>query len=351
MPIKGPRGSVFHSSGPKHSRHKPTKKYLEAYWPYIPMVVIIIIGLFWGSYKPQHKTTVNGVLAYATDTTSGGLLQNTNAQRASNGESGLTLNSKLNSAAQAKANDMVARDYWSHTTPDGQQPWIFISNAGYSYSKAGENLAYGFATSADTVTGWMNSAPHRANILDSSFTEVGFGIANAPNYVGTGQETVVVAMYARPQVLGATSSTTPAAPGSSNNSNARSGAAASSGAAQPSSSPTPEPTTPTTVDSPPAEKKVARPVTSAGPIQNEPASLAITRGQTVTGGRVPWIVSLAGFIASIAVILLLIRHGVEVKKVFKKGEKFALQHPVFDTAMVSAMMIAYVLSSTSGVIR
>ena len=79
------------------------------------------------------------VLAYATNVSHSGLLSYTNQNRSANGLAGLTLQSQLNSAAQAKANDMVAKDYWSHTSPDGRQPWDFITAAGYSYSTAGEN--------------------------------------------------------------------------------------------------------------------------------------------------------------------------------------------------------------------
>ncbi len=55
-----------------------------------------------------------------------GLLISTNTERSSNGLPALSINDKLNQAAQAKANDMVARDYWSHNTPDGQEPWVFF---------------------------------------------------------------------------------------------------------------------------------------------------------------------------------------------------------------------------------
>lgn len=134
--------------------------------------------------------------AYATEMSRSGLLSSTNIQRSNNGQSSLTINSKLNQAAQAKANDMVARNYWSHNTPDGKEPWVFFDAQGYIYTKAGENLAYGFDNSSATVIGWMNSPSHKANLLDSTFTEVGFGFANSSDYVTTGEETIVVAMYA-----------------------------------------------------------------------------------------------------------------------------------------------------------
>lgn len=353
MPIKGHRGSVTHSTGPRSHKHKPTKKYLEAYWPYLPMVVIVIVGLFFGSYRPKPQPTFNdsGVLSYATDTTSGGLLQATNTQRANNGQTGLTINSQLNSAAQAKANDMVTRNYWSHTTPDGQQPWVFINNTGYKYSKAGENLAYGFVTSVDTINGWMNSAPHRANILDAAFKEVGFGIANSADFVGTGQETVVVAMYATPLAPTASKSAAPTAGPAANLSQV-------AGSNTPTS-PT-QPTAPSTTNDTASvaesnkadeTKRTTQPVTTATPAQAEPASLAVTRAQTIAGAKTPWLVSVIGLLASLAVIFLLLKHGWQVKKVLRKGERFALHHPVLDTALVSVIMIAYALSNTTGFVR
>src|SRR5947209_5774678 len=129
----------------------------------------------------------------------GSLLAYSNNQRAAAGEGYLSLNGALDSAAQAKANDMVAENYWGHYSPSGASPWTFISNAGYGYSAAGENLAYGFASSADVITAWMNSAEHRANLLNGGYVDVGFGIANSPDYVGTGPETIVVAEYGTPR--------------------------------------------------------------------------------------------------------------------------------------------------------
>ncbi|MBI3624512.1 CAP domain-containing protein, partial [Candidatus Saccharibacteria bacterium] len=189
MPVK--MGRLRHTRSPKH---KHTKRYLQTYWPYLPMLLIVLIGLILGGARPSHRFN-RGVLGYATDVKVSGLLQATNDQRSAQAVAKLKLNDQLDSAAQAKANDMVTRNYWSHTTPDGQQPWIFIQQAGYTYIKAGENLAYGFANSIDVVSGWTNSPTHRANLLDSAFSEVGFGIANSSNFNQSGPETVVVAMY------------------------------------------------------------------------------------------------------------------------------------------------------------
>jgi uncharacterized protein YkwD len=183
------RSTSIHDKRRSGRHHKQSQDYRKAYWPFLPMAAIVSLGIvantFWGTIQ-QH------VLSYATNMSVSGLLQETNEERVVGGLGSLTLNSKLNSAAQAKANDMATRDYWSHNTPDGQEPWVFISNAGYDYKTAGENLAYGFDSSTEAVIGWMNSPGHKANIMNNGYTEVGFGIVDVPSYQGTGEQTVVV---------------------------------------------------------------------------------------------------------------------------------------------------------------
>lgn len=143
-------------------------------------------------------SAANNVLAYATSMSRADLLAAANQSRAAHGLAPFQLNSLLNNSAQMKAQHMVDGNYWSHVSPDGIQPWYFFEVAGYGYTSAGENLAYGFATSIDTNTGWMNSPSHRANIL-GSYKEVGFGFVNGPNFQGK-ENTVVVAHYATPSI-------------------------------------------------------------------------------------------------------------------------------------------------------
>src|SRR5205809_4918263 len=85
-----------------------------------------------------------------------------------------------------------------------------------------ENLAAGFSDNQSTINGWMASPPHRENLLDPSFSEVGFGYANNHDYTSAcgGPMTIVVAYYGKPQVLAAqtpppSSSATPSTPVSS----------------------------------------------------------------------------------------------------------------------------------------
>lgn len=110
------------------------------------------------------------------------LTRDTNEEREQLGLTKLTVNSSLNTSAQAKANDMAARNYWGHNTPEGNPPWGFINNTGYSYTKAAENLACGFGDAQAIVNSWMKSPTHRVNMVDPVFTDVGFGIVRADSY-------------------------------------------------------------------------------------------------------------------------------------------------------------------------
>ena len=121
-------------------RRHSTTHALKIYWPYIPLLVLLVGGLYLNIVQPLQNSNT-ATLAYSTEMSHSNLLSSTNSERNAAGASSLTTNSKLSAAAQAKANDMVARDYWSHNTPDGDEPWVFIDAQGYAYTKAGENLA------------------------------------------------------------------------------------------------------------------------------------------------------------------------------------------------------------------
>lgn len=214
-----------------HQKRSPN--FLKAYHPFIPLLAFALVALALFSFRPnkpdapQIVKKTQSVLAYATNINASGLLSSTNQRRSAAGVASLTTNSKLNSAAQAKANDMANRNYWSHNTPEGNPPWVFINNAGYSYTKAGENLACGFDDSTSLITGWYNSAAHKANLLDSAFKEVGFGIVNASNYNcgewAASPQTIVVAMYGTPTVAATPAPSSTPAPTQNNSSGSSAG--------------------------------------------------------------------------------------------------------------------------------
>ncbi len=81
--------------------------------------------------------------------------------------------SALDQAAAAKLADMQTAGYFAHTSPDGSNPWDFISRAGYDYQFAGENLAVSYPDADSQHQAWMQSPTHCTNMLDSRYTEVG----------------------------------------------------------------------------------------------------------------------------------------------------------------------------------
>ncbi|MEU7581448.1 sigma-70 family RNA polymerase sigma factor [Streptomyces sp. NPDC041068] len=101
-----------------------------------------------------------------------------NAERAKAGCGPVRSNDKLATAAAKHSQDMAARDYFDHTSPDGTDPGDRITAAGYRWSTYGENIARGQQTPASVMDSWMNSSGHRANILNCDFKEMGVGIHN-----------------------------------------------------------------------------------------------------------------------------------------------------------------------------
>ncbi len=314
-----------------HIKPKPVLKHEQHhYWPYLPLLALMLVTLAFNLARPLYK---HGVLAYATEMSVSGLLSATNNERRSNHVSTLSLNSRLTSAAQAKANDMKTRDYWSHTTPDGKEPWTFIQKAGYQYLKAGENLAYGFDSSSSTINGWMNSPSHRENLLDKAYSEVGFGFANSSDFNGSGPETIVVAMYGEPRVLAAS------------NSNANT----PTPTPQTNSSTQPIKTTPSKTLDHTSTKSAA--VTSNSPIVNEPVSEPVTNIASLTNTQAPWLLFLIGVTTGIALSILLAKHLAGIRHLLRNSEKFVLKHPLVDICLVTIILLGSYLMQTTGYIR
>lgn len=135
------------------------------------------------------KYTFPSVLGIQTNITVDQLLVFTNEKRKEFGLPPLTLNPRLSNAAALKAEDMMEKDYWAHSSPDGKTPWVFIKEAGYNYTYAGENLAKGFNSAEDVVNAWMESPRHRDNMLFKNYSDVGFSVVTGEL---NGQDTVLI---------------------------------------------------------------------------------------------------------------------------------------------------------------
>ncbi|MEV7793284.1 CAP domain-containing protein [Streptomyces sp. NPDC087512] len=111
------------------------------------------------------------------DRATGKVVALTNRERARAGLPALAADPRLAAAAQAHSSDMVARDFYAHTDPDGGGPWDRAVAAGATVGTVGENIACGQRSPAEVVEGWMHSPGHRANILTAGFTRIGVGLA------------------------------------------------------------------------------------------------------------------------------------------------------------------------------
>ncbi len=112
-----------------------------------------------------------------------------NRERTRRGMRALRVNRRLSQAALSHTEDMVEKRYFEHVSKSGNSVVDRLLSTGYlgglrSWA-VGENLAWGIdklSTPRQTVTNWMDSPGHRANILNRRFREIGIGVVfHAPN--------------------------------------------------------------------------------------------------------------------------------------------------------------------------
>jgi hypothetical protein len=281
------------------------------------------------------------VLGYATSISSSEIINLTNQQRAANGLGALATNAALNQAALAKAQDMFAKDYWAHCSPDGTCPWYFITAAGYSYSTAGENLAKDFDTSQGVVDGWMASPSHRDNILNTTYKDIGVAALN-----GTLQgspTTLVVAMYASP-----TYTPPPAAPAAT-----PSTPASTTPVSTQSTTPTP---TDTSAPTPaPTNQDTAKAATPAATVQaaqpqSDTAKAADLHIEKVKERR-NWAQNASLYIITVILLLTIMKHTLVWRSQRRGWQHIWLRaHPAFQYALLIVAIAANVTSGV-GVIR
>lgn len=120
----------------------------------------------------------------------------TNRDREQNNLGRLAVSPLLSKAAQMKADDMAAKGYFSHTSPEGMTPWYWFAQAGYPFMYAGENLAINYDESGEVHTAWLNSPGHRANVMNEYFTEMGVAVASG-EYNGK-KTTFIVELFGMP---------------------------------------------------------------------------------------------------------------------------------------------------------
>ncbi len=149
------------------------------------MGVFLSLQIFINAFSTRYPT----ILGFASQIPPAEVIRLTNIERQAKGLPALKFDPKLTAAAARKAGDMIARDYWAHVAPNGTQPWYFISDVGYSYRYAGENLARDFSDPSSVVRAWMNSPSHRDNLLSNRYQDIGVAVIDGRL---TGHETTLV---------------------------------------------------------------------------------------------------------------------------------------------------------------
>lgn len=134
-------------------------------------------ALIYPGQKITIPTVDEGVSSYEKE-----VVRLVNEIRVKNGLNPLTEDWELSRVARYKSRDMKDNNYFSHTSPVYGSPFNMLKSFGIKYKAAAENIAKGQATPQTVVNAWMNSAGHRANILNSSYTKIGVGYVKSGNY-------------------------------------------------------------------------------------------------------------------------------------------------------------------------
>lgn len=107
-----------------------------------------------------------------------------NETRRARGLGRMSYNSRLSAVAQAHAENMARRGFFSHRAPDGSTPHVRVKRAGYPTCLSAENIAKGQDTVQEVFRDWMASSGHRANKLNPNLREYGVGyVAGSDHWV------------------------------------------------------------------------------------------------------------------------------------------------------------------------
>lgn len=261
----------------------------------------------------------------------------TNKERLANNLTELSVNQTLQNAAQLKANDMVNKGYFAHTSPEGTTPWYWFNKAGYSFIYAGENLAINYTESETVQKAWLNSPTHRANIMNRNFTEM--GVATATGIYNGVKTTFVVEMFGQPAIakVASASATTPTQPSA--------GVTSPVVPVKPKATPT---TTPTSVSSPVVAGQESSPVISILEetpdfvmVQNNDQTLQPSEVTLTPIENIPWIKrfilqsgTLAAILIQVIIIIAIITTAGMIAREYEKKHK---KHMAYGALLVVIM--------------
>jgi uncharacterized protein YkwD len=132
------------------------------------------------------------------------VLADVNTTRRQRGLRPLRFSGQLSRAADFHSHDMARQGYFSHDSRDGSAFWRrvqrFYPATGYRSWTVGENLVWASPdlSAASALSMWMGSPPHRANLLNRQWREIGLAaihVGAAPGVFGGHQVTIVTANF------------------------------------------------------------------------------------------------------------------------------------------------------------
>ena len=172
----------------------PKNQYIRIFAGVGDWYIVQVEGDYIGAVSKQYVRAIysnssNTGSTNTGNTTSGNDMNNDekevfdliNKQRTNQGLKALKIDNEVQRVARIKAEDMVANNYFSHTSPTYGSPFDMLKSFKISYKTAGENIAANSSNSG-AVNAWMNSSGHKANILNSNFNYTGIGVVKSPKY-------------------------------------------------------------------------------------------------------------------------------------------------------------------------
>jgi uncharacterized protein YkwD len=174
---------------------------------FLAALLAVVAAMVVSATQPQEA---NATTTVSVKTCNGGTIQLNadekraldlhNQTRAANGLPGLCVHPALTNAARSHSQEMLDKGYFAHNSYNGETVKARLERFGYTFSgysfwKYGENIYWGSGTSSSPESAhkwWMNSAGHKANILNKDFREVGIGVRTGTykGYAGAKMYTV-----------------------------------------------------------------------------------------------------------------------------------------------------------------
>jgi len=133
-------------------------------------IILLLLFLLLPSYADEGQLKSGPV-----DPAIEELVRLVNAKRRSVGCPELRWDDRVAAVASAHSTDMVTKNFFKHTNPDGESPFERLRKSKVVSSAAAENIALGPRTGQEAYDIWLSSPGHRRNMLDCRFTRQGVG--------------------------------------------------------------------------------------------------------------------------------------------------------------------------------